>query len=250
MVCLLAVPFSLSFSGDVQISPFRGVFERYYLLPGDKPDTYRVQAVGLSNEEKKYIIMTANNNIRLSTTGSDCTRCDSLSSPRRLLFAEERLGDDALWCFESRAAERAKDKDGEWIAMRSYTSAHYLGTLIARLNRMRCASHFVGVVANAVRAIPSYSCDSCLLLHRKQMMTYLLNYYYYYYYEILLLLFAGDWTLLRANSCLLLATNRKLIYERWPTGLAMLKAKLWIILSGEWCNPIRLIKSFIFLLTR
>lgn len=121
--------------GDVQISPFRGVFERYYLLPGDKPDTYRVQAVGLSNEEKKYIIMTANNNIRLSTT-------------------EERLGDDALWCFESRAAERAKDKDGEWIAMRSYTSAHYLG-----------------VVANAVRAIPSYSCDSCLLLHRKQMMT-------------------------------------------------------------------------------
>lgn len=79
--------------------------------------------------------MTANNNIRLSTT-------------------EEKLGDDALWCFESRAGERAKDKDGEWIAMRSYTSAHSLG-----------------IVANAVRALPSYASDSCLLLHRKQMMT-------------------------------------------------------------------------------
>jgi hypothetical protein len=44
--------------------------ERFYLLKGDKPDTYRVQAVGLSNEERKFIVMTANNNIRLSTTGA------------------------------------------------------------------------------------------------------------------------------------------------------------------------------------
>lgn len=56
--------------GDVQISPFRGVFERYFLHRGDKPETFRIQAVGLSDEEKKYIVMTGNNNIRLSTTGA------------------------------------------------------------------------------------------------------------------------------------------------------------------------------------